>query len=119
MLSEKDKKNILNAVLSVVLDISNKEYQKRVWIRGEGPEIDSFVEAVCNFFGDCDPMLEKYKEFGISDSQYRILQKFRDRFKIFSNANDFPEEFIDIPEWAKIMDMAKEVLKIFNYKKNY
>jgi len=117
MLTEEDKKNILNLVLSVISDITDKKYQERIWIRREGPEIDDFIEACCVFFSDCDPMLEKYRDFRITDSQYKILKNFRDRFKTFSNKYDFAEEFIDTPEWDEIREMAKEVLKAFNYKK--
>ncbi len=41
----------------------------------------------------------------------------RDEFRIFADKNEFPEEFIDTPEWANIVNLAKEVLKAFNYPK--
>ena len=117
MLNNEAKKQILNSVLETIEGISDKEYQKRVWIRGEGPEVDDFDETCCNFFGDGDGVIEKYKDFGIPDSQYRILKRFRDRFRVFSDKSDFPEEFIDTTEWAGIMNLARDVLKAFNYKK--
>lgn len=95
----------------------NKEYQKRVWILGEGPECDDFDETYCNFFGGGDPLIENYKDFGITDSQYYLLKKFRDAFRDFSDENDFPKLFIDTPEWGKITEMAKEVLRAFNFHK--
>ena len=58
-----DRKQILVSCLETIKDISDKEYQKRVWIRGEGPEVDDFDEAVCDFFGDGDPIIENYKDF--------------------------------------------------------
>jgi len=117
-LTNKAKKDILNFVLERVSNISDKEYQKRVWIRGEGPECDDFTETVCHFFDDGDPIIENYKDFEITDSQYVLLTKFRDEFRGFSRKYDFPQEFIDTPEWAKIMKLAKEILKAFNYQKN-
>ena len=112
-----NRKQILMSVLETIEGISDKEYQKRVWIRGEGPECADFVETCCNFFGDGDPLIENYKDFGISESQYHLLKKFRDDFRAFSDANDWPEEFIDTPEWARIMEMAKEVVEAFHFKK--
>ena len=111
-----NREQILTSVLETIEGISDKNYQKRIWIRCEGPEWDNFTETCCNFFDDGDPMLKKYKEFGITDSQYQLLKAFRDVFKAFADENDFPEEFVDTPEWEKIMNMAKEVLKAFNYK---
>jgi hypothetical protein len=116
-LTNEAKKDILNFVLELVTDISDKEYQKRVWIRGEGPECIDFTETCCHFLHEGDGVLEKNKDFGITDDQYQQLKEFRDSFRAFSDENDFPEEFIDSPEWAKIMDMAKDVLKAFNYQK--
>lgn len=115
-LSEEDKKYILAQFLKVISHISDKEYQKRVWIRGEGPEVDDFDETCCHFFDDGDPILENYKEYAISDGQFLLLQKFRQGFKTFADNNNLPEEFIDTPHWAKIMQMAKEVLNAFNRK---
>ena len=116
-LTNEAKKDILDFVLSRIANISDKEYQKRVWIRGEGPECDDFTETCCHFFHEGNGVLKKYKDFGITDDQYKKLKEFRDAFQVFSDENDFPEEFIDSPEWAKIMDMGKEVLKAFNYQK--
>ena len=117
MLSSEDRKQILNSVLETIEGISDKEYQKRVWIRGEGSEVDDFDETCCNFFGDGDPLLENYKKFGLTNVQYRLLKKFRDKFRTFSDKYYWPHKFIETPEWAKIMELAKDVLKAFNYKK--
>jgi predicted transcriptional regulator len=87
--------------------------QKRVWIRGEGSEWNDFDETCCNFFGDGDPILKNYQAFGMTDAQYAILKKFRDAFRLFADASDFPEEFIDTPEWEEITRMAKAVLQAF------
>jgi hypothetical protein len=111
-----NRKQILEGFLDNLYRISDKEYQKRIWIEGRGPECHNFDEAVCDFFGDGDPILENYKDFGISEDQYQILKKFRDEFEIFSDNHDLPQVFLNTPEWARIMEMAKEVLKAFNYK---
>ena len=86
-------------------------------MKGIGPECHDFDEAVNDFFGDGEPILESYQDYGLSQSQYRLLKKFHDEFRIFADKNDFPEEFIDTPEWTKITDSAKGVLKAFNYSK--
>jgi hypothetical protein len=72
---------------------------------------------VNDFFGDGDPILENYRDYGLSQSQYQILKKFHDEFRTFADENDWPQEFIDTPEWAEIMGSAKDVLKAFDYSK--
>ena len=109
-----ERKQIMETFIRMVDHISDKEYQKKAWIKGEEADFD---ESVCLFFGDGDPILENYKDFGITEIQYKPLKKLSDEFRIFADNNDFPEEFIDTPEWAKIMDLAKEALKAFNYQK--
>jgi hypothetical protein len=117
MLTDKARKQILMSVLATIENISNKEYQKRVWVLGEGPEVDDFDETCCNFFGDGDPLLENYIDFGLTETQYLLLRKFRNKLRTFSDKYFRPSEFIDTPEWNEITEMAKEVLKAFDYKK--
>ncbi|NNM44025.1 MAG: hypothetical protein HKM07_06745 [Chlamydiae bacterium] len=116
-LNKEAKKDILNGFIDILTRISSREFQKRVWIRGEGPECDSFDDVVCEFFGEDEAILAKYKDFGITDFQYQLLVKFRDAFRAFTDKNNYPEKFIDTPEWTRITEMAKEVLKAFNYQK--
>jgi hypothetical protein len=117
-----NRKQILTSCLEIIDGISDKEYQKRIWVRGEGPEIDDFDETVCNFFQDGNGIIQNYKDFGITDEQYHLLVEFRDEFEAFCHGPAqryyLPQEFIDTPEWNKITEMAKEVLKAFNYKKS-
>jgi len=115
MLTKEDQKYIVNEYLSMIHDISDKEYQRRAWIRGELPGTD-FDEAVCQYVDMGDPVLENYRDFGITDIQYHILRKFRDKFETFWNKWHWPPDFIDTPEWDEITKMAAEVLKVFDYK---
>ncbi len=117
MLTKENRKYILNEYLRNIHHIYEKEFQRRIWIRGEGPECQSFDDAVCDFFDIGDPILYEYKEFGISEIQFSLLKKFRDEFQKFSDDNDLPQLFIDTPEWTRITLMAKEVLESFNYRK--
>lgn len=108
----------MNEFLRLISHIGDKEYQKRVWIRNEGPECQAFDDAVCDFFDIGEPILNDYQSFNISEVQYQLLKQLQDEFEVFSDENDFPEEFIDTPEWAEIVKMANEVLKAFSYTKS-
>ena len=108
---------ILQSYLDTIYGISNKEYQERVWVRGEGPECDDFTETVCHFFDDGDPVINHYRDYEITYEQYQLLKKFRDDFRVFSDQYNEAFEFINTSEWAEIMEKAKAVLKAFNYIK--
>ena len=114
----KIRKQILEEFLCNLYIISNKSYQKRVWIEAKGPEVHSFDNAVCDFFDLGEYIFDNYKGYQITEQQQKLLDKCRKEFKAFSEKNDFPEEFIETPEWEGIMNLAKEVLKAFNYQKN-
>jgi hypothetical protein len=116
MLTDEAKKQILFSILETIRNISDKDYQKRVWIQGKGPEVDDFDETCCNFFGDADPVLENYKDFRLTENQYLLLKKFRDKFRIFADAHNYEPLFIDTPEWNEITKMAKQVLIAFDYR---
>jgi len=114
-LTEENRRDILNLILELVAAIADKEYQKRVWIGGQGPEVDDFDETTNIFIHETEEVLENYKSYHITDTQYRLLLKFRNEFDAFAASNYWPPEFIDSPEWATIIAMAKEVLVAFGY----
>lgn len=114
MLTEENRKDILNGLLDTIESISDINYQKRVWIDGIPPGTD-FDETVNNYSLDARGILEHYKDFSITEIQFNILKNFDMRFRSFWKKNDWPPLFIDTPEWNEIIKMAKEVLKAFNY----
>lgn len=116
VIMEINRRQIMKTFVRIVEHLADKNYQKRIWIRGEGPEVDDFDETVCHFFQEGDGIMEKHQDFGLTEPQYQMLKKFRDQFKIFADQNDYPSEFINTPEWEEITQMAKEVLKAFNYQ---
>lgn len=111
-LSESDRNDIIKGYINIVTRISDVEYQKRVWIRGEGPECDDFDETTCQFFDVSDPMLQDTKNFKFP--QLALLKEFSDNYRKFSEENYWPPEFINTVEWKKIIRMAKGVLQYFN-----
>ena len=115
----KIRKQILEEFLCNLYIISNKSYQKRVWIEAKGPEVHSFDNAVCDFFDLGEYIFDNYKGYPITEQQ-KLLDKFRKDFETFVDGKRpyLPEDFIDTPEWERIINLAKEVLKAFNYQKN-
>lgn len=109
-----NKNQVMETFIRIIEHISDKDYQRRIWIRGEGPEVDDFDETICHFSQEGDGIIENYKDFGLTESQHLVLKNFRDKFRDFSYKNYDPCEFIDTPEWEKITEMAKEVLYAFD-----
>lgn len=113
------RKQILNSFLENLNGISDKLYQKRIWIEAKGPEVHSFDNAVCDFFDLGEYIFDNYEGYNITEKQQKILDKFRKEFEssIDGDRPYLPEEFIDTLEWEQIINLAKDVLKAFDYKK--
>jgi hypothetical protein len=118
-LSNEKKKQILEGFMDIFTRIASKEYQKRTWINGEGPEVDDFDETVNDFFGECDSIIDHRTEFGISDAQYDLLVNFRDDFDqfIIASRKSIPYKFINTIEWDKLRKLSETILTAFNYSK--
>lgn len=44
--------NAVREVLDCLGQLADPEFQERVWVRGQGPEVSSYVEVVCQLFDD-------------------------------------------------------------------
>ena len=104
-------------VLSAARVISDAEYQERVWVRGEGPEVDSITEIYCRLFDDFqfDEFLALCKlEALITEKQLAVLRNLRKKLSRFEYDEDLPDEdIIKDPRWQEIREIAKEVLSEF------
>jgi hypothetical protein len=115
-----NKKQFLDSFIQNIACLSDERYQQRVWVRAEGPECDDIDDAVCDFFDDGNPILEKYQEYGINENQYKILMKlhsklrtFTDTFGVYSPFKS-TEQLISLPQWQEIRNTSKRVIEIFN-----
>jgi hypothetical protein len=115
---ELDREYILKEFLRIIWHMSDKEFQKRIWIEGLGPECIDFDETCDYFFHQGVDIIENYKNYGVSKDQYKVLSRFRKILDDFSEHHpEEPFEFIDTPEWQHVVDEAKKVLEAFNFKK--
>ena len=121
MISDADRKQILDSFIENIACMSDKECQKRVWVRSEGPECDDIDDSICDFF-DEGYVLEKYKDFGITESQYKLLMKlhgklreFADKYGVYSSEKS-TEKLIELPQWKEIRDISKNIIQAFNFK---
>ena len=115
---DEGKKSWLKTILSSIYGVSDKAYQRRVWIEGRGPEWDDFDETSEYIICDVRDVLKEYHLFGMTEYQFHLLKKFRDEYEVFCYQDlsyHGPERFIDTPEWTRITELAKEVVKAFDY----
>jgi len=116
-----NRKEIRQRFLYSVYEISDKEYQQRIWVEGKGPEVSSFEEAICDFFDDGQEIILEYEKYGITEKQFKLLlqlQKMLEEFlDIVPEIVDEKTDILPNPKWLKIQKMAQKVLKAFKYQK--
>lgn len=109
--------------------IGDPEYQQRVWVRHEGPEMDAYDHTVMDFLERCDDIFEDSDRYeGVDDVIQEALKKLYDRIEQFNYAvvAKTPEGRDDLviahPEWIEIQKLAvKTYQTIINRlkEKNY
>lgn len=112
--------NIYRLIESCLEELSDIEFQKRVWVRGEGPEVSSYSEAVCQLFDDTaigDFLDDTENGVVLSeelDSLLRELSNILDLIDYRIGASNI----IKHPHWPKVRQLAADALKAL-YKINY
>lgn len=100
------------AIEESLTDISEADFQQRVWIEGRGPEVSSYVEVMCDFFDMCNPngfMDEHWQEMGLSKRQFEALRAFEralDEYRPPCGDYD-TQAILDDPAWTKIRELAR------------
>jgi len=106
-MNETIKKGIKEEIKYLVWIFSDKEFQERVWARGEGPECDSFGESVCDT-DLIDNVVEKYQDYDITKEQKNLLKELVQKIENY----DEPEtdaELVKDPKWHEVREFAKYV----------
>jgi hypothetical protein len=118
-MNDEDRKNIIRQLLNRVYGVSSQEYQERVWIKGLGPQCDSYDETVCEFFDTAADVIKNYREFRLTEYERDVLKEFWDKWRKFEDDDFFFSaefyEFMHTPEWKNIMKKAQDVIKAFKF----
>ena len=100
-------------VKSCLKELSDRPFQERVWVKGDGPEKSSYVEVVCQLFDDTGlgEELEKEDQPVFSpkaDETLRDLSGLINKidYKLGS------EKIINLPVWPRVMELSHRALKI-------
>ena len=110
-------------LIRVIRDISDLNYQHKLWIEGIPGLLGSWEETMCSFFDDADIdeflkdlTPESNPEFGLSAHQIEELWKLRNIMNNYSDATPKymnPREVLKDPRWHEVVECAKETLKSF------
>ncbi len=117
MSSAAESRNVIRFILQIISQIADYKYQRRIWVNGEGPEVDSFDDTVNDYCPIGSYIVRAPEEYEISEVQLKALRLFHEKFEAFADDNDYPELFIDTPEWKEIMGLADKVLDAFGWSK--
>ncbi len=108
-------------MLLIIESLANQDYQKRVWIEGKGPEVDSFDDTICDYNDFVTEVLSEAGLYGLTEAQEGALRSLSTVFKDFyknglGNCYMYqPQHFINSIEWRKVSEQATRVLKVFGY----
>lgn len=106
------RRNSFESFTLLLRSMSDIDYQKRVWLRGEGPEVDSYCEFVNNFYSDFQYLFRESETYNLTKAQTKQLQKLYDEFDKFKHTYYDEYEFIDSPEWKEMRELTAETLKV-------
>jgi hypothetical protein len=113
-----DPETWLRRILEATRDLADEGYQKRVWVHGEGPEVDSSTEAVCRLIDDYDLptfLAEAGEKAWISKDQLTALRRLDAALTRYAmNSEDAGDATrVPSPGWQKVRKLAKATLEAF------
>jgi hypothetical protein len=77
-------RNALCGIIAAAKEFADSEYQQRIWIDGEGPEMSSYREALCRIFDDAH-----VEDFLHGDAmRYGFSQQMQDKLGRFAELLD-------------------------------
>jgi hypothetical protein len=113
-----DRETWLRRILEATRDLADEGYQQRIWVRNEGPEVDSSTETLVRLMDDYDLtgfIAEAAGENWVSGDQLAALRRLDaalERYAIGSEDADDATR-IQSPGWRPIRKLAKATLATF------
>jgi len=110
-----DQRTWIDQLADVFSALSDRSFQERVWLRGEGPEVSSFDEEVCGLQDkDLDGFIERCSDWNLDPSLASELRSYdvalmeivRD---VGPNAR--PETVLDDPRWPALREAARRIVE--------
>ena len=104
-------------ILGAVRDLADAKYQERVWVRGEGPEVDSPTEALCRLLDDYDlpGFLDRAAREGwLADRRLAALEALAAALE--GDGRHGPDRSghdLSSPHWQRVRTLARKTLVTF------
>ena len=110
---DKRQKNIKKLLIDIIKTISDTKFQERIWVRGEGPEVNSFDEEINNFFDTLEAIdFSKKEEYGLSEKQVNSICMLRDSLDSYCDTLPLigdDRKILKDPKWREITSLARLV----------
>ncbi len=109
------KISVYTLLLDTIKTIQDADFQERIWLRGEGPEVSDFGETINSYFDLYDGMVDlkkSYREYGLTFRQYWLIKRFSKKLRHYSDMTPMSpndREIVADPRWHKIRESAKHV----------
>ena len=115
-------KNIYDLMESCLKELSDIEFQQRVWLKGDGAEISSFAEVVCQLFDDTgigDELSEKQTGYILSEELDSVLEEISKLLDSIDHRMD-ALKILNHPKWPKVCECSTIALKLlYKYYPQY
>jgi hypothetical protein len=114
-----DRDTWLERIAEAIRVLGDGSYQERVWVRGEGPEVDSSTEAISALLDDYDLggfLLASRRNGWLSKNQLSALQAFEAAISDYLARDDdrtSDRGRIATPEWLALQQLARRTLHAF------
>lgn len=106
---------IIGSVYKMIIELSDLSLQRKLWLNENNDTglISSYTELMCSLFDDFnfeDLIDNRASKIGLSNSVIFELNKLRELLNNY-NEKDSDEEIISDPEWGKVVEQAKTVIR--------
>ena len=114
-----DRKTWLERILGTIRDLSDADYQQRVWVCGRGPEADSTPKTICRLLDDYDLagfLARSGKQRWLSDDQLAALRSLKAGMDDYlARDDDQVDDAVRIasPGWHEVRERAQRTLAAF------
>lgn len=106
---------IIENIYRMIVELANLSLQRKMWLNEDNDTglISSYTEFMCSLFDEFsfdDFIDNRVSEISLSNSAIFELNKLRNLLNNYKD-KETDEEILSDPEWKKIVEQAKIVIK--------
>ena len=98
---------MIETVESCLQEFGSRDFQMRVWVRGDGPEVSSFEEAEAHLFeGGLGVHLDRGEAFSPTiDSRLRVFERMLEEARLHGEV----ETMVQSEFWGDVVSAAEKI----------